>query len=258
MTLQTNRAEYTCIRARVDEEYVNLVGFGDLHAGSETYDEKKAKEVVAYIKDENCLWLGMGDMCENSTKRSVGTGVYDQSMSPQEQIFYLKDLLEPIADKCIGYLRGNHEERTNKDSGVDVAQIVAYMINVPYCGWEYFGIIANNKIAYTLYGVHSYKASKSGGLALRQSEIDIESMLGSIDIIMRGHTHKKICEITDYLDIDKYNNAVVVKQRANMITGHYLKRANSYAASKPMRGSPAGTIPLELSFKSKWMKPIYL
>lgn len=258
MELQENRNGYTCIRARLDTDSVVLVGFGDLHAGSNNYDEKKAKEVRRYIEEENCIWVGMGDMAENSTKRSVGAGVYEQNLCPDDQIFYLKDFLEPISHKCIGYLRGNHEERTNKDSGIDVAKVVAYMLRVPYCDWEFFGIVAGHKSAFSVYAVHSYMASKSAGLALRQTEINVESILGGVDIIMRGHTHKRAFHLGEYIDIDKYNNAVVTKPRAKVITGHYLTRQNSYAAAKPTGGDPPGTVGIELAFKDKTIKPVYL
>ena len=65
----------------------------------------------------------------------------------------------------------------------------------------------------------------------------------------------------EFFDIDERNNAVVVKQRANVITGHFLDRDKSYAAARPMRGDPAGTISLVLNMNKntdKSIKPIYL
>jgi hypothetical protein len=259
--LQVNRKGYTCVRCRVDTDTVQLIGFGDLHIGASTYNEGKATEVREYIRNKNCIWIGMGDFIENASKKSIGAGVYEQLMTPKEQITYLRSFLEPIKDKCIGYLRGNHEERSYKDSGIDVADIVCYELGLPYCDWEFFGIVAGQKRSWKVYAVHSYMASKTAGLALNATENNIEKMLGDVDIIFRGHTHKRIVHLNEWFQIDARNNTVKVRQRANVIIGHFLERDKSYAAARPMRGDPAGTIALELKMHkdtTREITPIYI
>jgi len=261
MEIDVNRNGYVSIRAKTDKDKQILVGFGDLHIGAATYLEKKALEIRDYIKDTGAFFIGMGDFIENATKRSIGAGVYQQLMSPKEQIAYLRDFLKPIAKQCIGFVKGNHEERTYKDSGVDIADVICYELGMPYCEWECFGSIVSNKRAYKFYAVHSYMSSKTGGLALNTTERDIEKMVGNVNIIMRGHTHKNIVHITDFFEVDTYNNTVSIRPRINLITGHYLERNKSYAAARPMRGDPPGTIALELEMRrSKPFKitPIYL
>ena len=261
MDIDVNRNGYTCVRARIKESNVQLIGYGDLHAGSLTYNEKKALEIRDYIKEENCIWIGMGDFVESATRHSVGSGVYQQKMNPNEQIKYLRNLLDPIKDKCMGIIKGNHEERIFKDDGVDIADIICYELGIPYCIWEFFGIIVQDSMAYGIYAIHSYTSNRTGGLALNSTEQNIEKMIGNIEIIMRGHTHKNIVHIAEYFEIDKINNTVDVKPRVNLITGHYLDRDKSYAAAQPLRGDPPGTIALELELnrhKSKKIRPIYL
>lgn len=260
MDIKVNRNGYTCVTAKVDWNSIYLVGFGDLHAGSETYNEKKAKEVIRFIKEETCVWVGMGDFCENANKRSIGSGVYTQVMTPDEQIPYIRELLKPIADKCIGYIKGNHEERAYKDSGIDIANLICYELNMPYCYWEFFGCVAGKKRAYSIYAVHSAMGNRTAGLALNATERDIEKMV-DVDIIMRGHCHKNIQHISEAYEVNARNNTVTVKQRANLIIGHYLDRDKSYAAAKPYRGDPPGTIALQLDLdyhRPKNIKPVYL
>ena len=261
MDIQVNRDGYTCVKVRVDEPTVELVGFGDLHIGASTYCEKRALEVRNYIKDNNCLWIGMGDFIENANKRSVGAGVYEQVMNPTEQDVYLKDFLEPIAGKCIGYLKGNHEERSFKDSGYDTACIVCHALKMPYCMWEYFGIIAGEGRAYTVYAVHSYSGSKTVGGDINTVERDYEKYLGSVDIIMKAHGHKQNFVPVDFFEIDAIANVVATRPRAIVLTGHFLERDKSYAAAKPLRGYPAGTIALRLNMtrgSNRKIYPVYL
>jgi UDP-2,3-diacylglucosamine pyrophosphatase LpxH len=257
---EINRKGYTCVRANVGSDDVYLVGLGDLHAGSHTYNEAKTLEIVKFIYEENCVWVGMGDFCENATKRSVGSGVYQQTMTPDEQEKYIIRLLEPIADKCIGYVKGNHEERAYKDSAHDMADSICFKLGMPYCIWEFFGIISGLKRAYTVYAVHSSSGSKTGGSALNAAERDIEKML-NVDIIMVGHNHKRAYHDAESFDIDSRNNCVTVRQKAIVMTGHYMERDKSYAAAKPMRGDPMGTIALRLimdQHKEKKIYPVYL
>ena len=261
MDILVTRKNYTCIKIKTTKKKQILVGYGDLHIGAETFNEKKAKEVRDYIKDTGAFWVGMGDFVENATKRSVGAGVYQQLLTPKEQIAYLRDFLKPIASQCIGFVKGNHEERTYKDSGVDIADIVCYELGMPYCNWECFGSVIGDKKAYKFYAVHSYMSNKTGGLAINATERDIEKMFGNFQIIMRGHTHKNIVHIMNYFEIDSRNNTVIIRPRVHLITGHYLERANSYAAARPMRGDPPGTIALELDMQKSHefnIKPIYL
>lgn len=260
MKIEVNRKGYTCIRCRVDSPTVTLVGYGDLHVGHFTYREDRAIQVRDYIKDNPCVVILMGDMMENATKTSVGAGVYDQTMNPAQQMKYLTAFLEPIKSKCIGYVKGNHEERSYKNSGIDPAMTLCERLDIPYCHWEFFGQIATEKRAYTVYAVHSYMGSKSLGLALHRTE-EIEKMVGGTEIIMRGHAHKKGYQESEFLEIDKCNNCVQLKQRFLVSTGHYMERDKSYAASKPMRGYPMGTIALELNMNraaEKRIRPIDL
>lgn len=260
MNLSINRNGYTCIKAQVESDNLYLIGFGDLHAGSATYNEKKTKEIIQFIKENNCVVLLMGDLAENANKKSIGAGVYNQKMIPDEQIKYLRNLLEPIKDKCIGMIKGNHEERTYKDSGIDICNILSYELNIPYCWWEFFGSIVGDKRGYSIYAVHSYTSNKRAGAAIDQTMRDIEQMV-DVDIIMRGHTHKNIAHLPETYEVDMRNNCVIEKKRAIVITGHFLNRDKSYAAAKPLRGDPPGTTALELEMnkhKSKNIKRIYL
>jgi len=229
--------------------------------GTDFYDEKKAKEIRKYIQEENAVWVGMGDMAECSTRRSVGAGIYQQVIIPKEQIKYLREFLKPIANKCIGMVNGNHEDRIFKDDGVDILDIICYELEIPYCGCEIFGSIVKEKKAYTFYGVHSRMGNKTAGLALNASERDIEKMLGNFQILMRAHAHKNAVQISEYFEIDTRNNTILSRPRVILMTGHYTNRRDSYVAQKPQRPEPKGTIALELDLrihKDFIVKPIYL
>ena len=142
-------------------------------------------------------------------------------------------------------------------------QIIANQLDIPYCGWELFGIISSinksNKIAYTVYAAHSNTSNKSSGLALNWMETNMGWI--NADIRFRGHSHdmgfdcgKEICSI------DPYNMTINSRIQYDVMTGHYMGRPNSYIASRGAKPKPIGTVACWLSMNNRDRKvwPEYL
>ncbi|MFW6120742.1 MAG: hypothetical protein ACOC80_07550 [Petrotogales bacterium] len=248
------------VKVQTNKDEIYLVGFGDLHAGNDQYDEKKAEQVRNFIKNKNCYFIGMGDLFENSSKMSPGAGVYQQTMTPREQRKYLVDFFEPIKNKCIGLLDGNHEYRLMNSQGDLYIEILADILKVPYLGVEAFGVITNSKRAYSFYANHTNTARKTSGLASNASERNVVKFLGSIEIYLRAHCHFLDFTPLTFFDVDKRNSQVLQVDRAMVTTGAYLKRP-CYLAQKPTAPTKTGTVALKLIMdrnQPKRMEPVYL
>lgn len=257
--IKIKRGGYTVARVKTDKKKIPLVGLGDSHLGAPTCDKQKFTETIDWIKEHGALWVGMGDLIECATKSSVGAGVYEQIQSPQEQIDTLIPMLEPIKKQCLGMIKGNHEERAYKTTGLDPMTIICHALDIPYFGWEFYGIITGAQIAYSIYAVHSYTGNKTTGLAMNWTEREILPWIDA-DIIMRGHSHDVGFEPKDACRIDKKNMAVINYVRYIAMTGHYLRRENSYIAARGSRPKTAGTIVLWLNMDkhNRGVKPEYL
>lgn len=110
---------------------VRLWPLGDWHWGSRQCLSRFVREIVAEIqKDPESRWVGMGDLMENALLESKGD-VYMQEKTPEEQIDEIVELLEPIADKCLYMIPGNHEERTKRQVGIHPSKIIADMLSTP-------------------------------------------------------------------------------------------------------------------------------
>jgi hypothetical protein len=260
--LEAKRNTYPVVRARVRQGRIALLPIGDAHVGSRHYNEAAFKSVLKWGADHDALWVGMGDLMECATKSSIGSGVYEQTMSPQAQIDYLVELLRPHKDRCIGMVKGNHEERAYKGSGIDPMSVICHALQVPYSEWEYFGIIAADRngegCAYSVYANHSYTGNKSAGLALNWSETNLAYM--GADILLRAHSHDMGFIPTEGMDIDKMHFSVEAKTRYIAMTGHYLKRANSYIAARGGKPKPTETVALWLTMDkdNRKVEPEYL
>lgn len=262
----TCESGYRITRAQVKTRpTVPVVGFGDLHYGSPHSDIETATTVRDWIRRTGALWVGTGDLMECATRESIGAGVYEQVRTPDEQIDEIVPFLKPIADQCIGLIKGNHEERAHKLCGIDPMGIIAKYLDVPYCGWELWSIISRIPVpqrAWTLYAVHSSAGNKSGGLALGWTDREIRKY-ADVDIILRAHHHSKGFDpvSTIVMETAGPNPAVVEQERYLVNTGHFLKRSGSYAAGKALAPKPSGTVAVTLPVNRSTLpgvQPTYL
>jgi hypothetical protein len=244
ITITPKRCEsrYWYVRVTTDQIDTPIVGFGDLHRGTPTFDERTATFVRDWIKEHQAPWIGMGDYLEMGTKTSIGAAVFEQVEKPEHQMLWMKEFLKPIRGTCIGLLKGNHEERAHKTTGLDPVQTMAEFIEVPYLMWEAFGAVIRVGVhhtgGYSFYANHHYAGHKSMGLleAWASREIKINA-----DIIMLAHSHDKGAIPNESINIDMTHTAVTERKQMIVGTGHYLSRPDSYVAARGTRPKPKGT-----------------
>jgi len=104
----------------MNDEWKTLIPFGDLHLGYSTVNMDKIHKVIDYIKERDCIWIGMGDYIDNTPPSHRFYRQETSLNTPQEQVFNFVDLVKPIKHKCIGLIYGNHEIRSlNYKTGFD-------------------------------------------------------------------------------------------------------------------------------------------
>lgn len=100
-----------------DIHALHVYAIGDVHVGSEQFDEQAIKKKIQIIQEDPiaavCLCGDIGDYGLKNSK----TNVYRATMQPREQQEYIYHLFEPIADKIAAAVPGNHEERISKEVG---------------------------------------------------------------------------------------------------------------------------------------------
>jgi len=132
-----------------------LLPFGDLHYGHPNCDTKAAQGYLDWAKKNDAWILLMGDLLENSSRDSVGSGVYEQIMNPDDQKYEIVDMLKPYRHLILGLLTGNHEERTFKQSGHDPSRAMARMLDTPYLRYGAFLRLNVSGFGYTVYATHA-------------------------------------------------------------------------------------------------------
>jgi len=239
--------KYPLIEVYDSREWIPLIIAADLHGGARQFREDIFKRVIAKAVELKAVVLGLGDLFENATKRSVGSGVFEQVLSPRDQVDYLAALLKPAAEQIIELLPGNHEDRSKKD--VDITPLSHLCEKLGCREGKFVSRVLfrqhkrNNKgtTTYTLRGVHSKSASKTPGLAQNTIERDWEKWQ-QYDIIAKAHGHDLFCAGPNlYEKVDRTNKKVVMKERYFIAGGHYLEYDGNYSEQSVLRPKPLGT-----------------
>ncbi len=124
-----------------------LYPFGDIHCGTIHCAETEVKAKRDEIKNTpNAYWLGVGDYAEWITSKDPRWDPSPKVIAPwveqdniaETQRRWIVDLFEPIKDKCIGLLYGNHEESIRKHNNDNVHKNICDDLKVDNLGYSCF------------------------------------------------------------------------------------------------------------------------
>ncbi|HCL78929.1 MAG TPA: hypothetical protein DIC53_03055 [Synergistaceae bacterium] len=236
-------------------ESAEILPLSDFHIGDPGFNERALKDYLAYILGgENRFILLNGDILNNATKASV-SDIYAETMQPRRQIEHAADLLAPVADRILGIVSGNHERRTDKESGISPVEILAEKLNVPYFGIEALLKIRLGKnihwrqTYYTLYATHGW-----GGGRLRGGKVNNLERLKNIvlcDVYVMAHTHGQVSFPSVIYVPETKNDAVTERVMWFINSGSFLDRGEGYAAAKGYEPQVLGCPIIELSGKGR-------
>lgn len=220
-----------------DRDHLFFVPLGDIHWGHPTVyaNEDQREKLYGYrdwILEHDALTIGMGDIIENSTKSSVGAGVFEQTLNPQQQQEEMVEWWTPLAEegRVAGWLLGNHENRTYNTSGMDPAAIMASQLDVPYLQYGGFIRIKVGDITYVIYASHG--ATGSTKMAGKMNACESMAISNDADIYLMGHVHDLAHWTRTYRYLNLRNRAMEEKTRHFVLTGHFLGYNGSYAEMK--------------------------
>lgn len=243
----------------VPYDSIKVKFLGDLHIGSTKCDWELVKETVNEIKDTPDMYcVVLGDLINNSTKNSVGD-VYSEPLTPMQQIQAAVNLLEPIKDKVLGIVTGNHERRTYKQDGIDIMAVVAAQLNLSD-KYDAAGCLivvksANstctiNNLYNTIYIAHGDGANgkliggKANSLARRGD------IFSNVDVVCVGHTHSPLSFKQSYFDWDSNHSRLVHKTQLCINTSAFIDY-EEYAELYGLRPSSKATPTLYLAAKKE-------
>ena len=227
---------------------IEIHPMADLHIGDAHCDYKSVIERIEYIKNTpNAFVILDGDLMDTAIASSVGD-TYGATLSPMEQLKECVKLFEPIRDKILAVLAGNHENRVYRTDGLDITQLMCSQLGLqdrysPTTALLFVRFGEGSKKThhgrrqlYTIYVTHgSGGGRKEGGKVNRLADL---ACIVDADCYVMGHTHLPVIMKESFYRVSGGNSSVAlvdklfVNTAASLNYGGYGDAAGFKPASK--------------------------
>lgn len=236
--------------------YVNIYPLGDLHIGSANFSQDSFNRwKKAVMADPYGYVVLIGDMMDNGLKASH-TNSYDATMSPRQQKDWLYNEFEPIKDKIVGAVQGNHEHRstimTDSYPLYDVLDKLGigevYRKNMCFVKLNLGKRTKCRQCSYTLVLAHGNSKTKT-----QKFSYSIEGM----DALITGHIHSPDSAVPSKIVIDNNNEVVRMRDFVHLVVPSY-QALGGYALRGMYMPQSSKAIPvIRLSGTEKHMSVIW-
>lgn len=245
--------------------HVYIIPLSDFHIGDDSglgglsnegrFATKKFNGMINWIKEhENAYTFIMGDVFETAIRSSVGD-IYKQRYNLKTAKDYIYELLKPIEDRILGMISGNHEERVERETGMNPVDDLAFRMKVDYfpnwCAYLFLGVGDTTKrndrrrpYVYTMFLHHMNGGGRTKGGKLRRVEY-LRDMVQA-DIYCGAHVHIKGSFKGKYVVPDLNHRKLYDIQQTFVATGSYMGYA-PYAIKAQYDKPATGAVRIRLN-----------
>jgi len=223
--------------------HVTLVPWYDVHHGHALHASPMFKRHRLWFLNEPYVlgWNG-GDFCENVVEGSPG--IYSQTDIPNVQFKNSVELLTPMASKLLFAIPGNHEARTMRRSGFDIAEALAHRVGIPYFPDYCFCTIKWRGMKFRIVAHHGTGAAASPGGQRNAARKDMPWV--GADMYWTGHLHQPIVDVVYRADYDQSTDRMVSRSSVVIISPSYLRYFGGYGAANRLGPGSLGITVAEL------------
>ena len=251
-------------------DYWRIWNLGDLHLGTKACDEEMIRRVVVAIRDDpKSLWIGNGDYIEAISRHDLkrfDAGALATWITGEEIEYIVDvqrdriiDMLAPIAGKCLGLVRGNHEESALKWYGHEVTRDIAKALKVCYLkvsGCVPLQLVRGKRSTalMRLMVTHGHSAGITAGGAANM----LERAANRFDahVVCLGHLHRRMSVEVDRIGVnDAATNLKSFRTVALMSGGFfktYQKGVSTYGEKRMYPASALGPLAVDVTMDRKF------
>lgn len=225
---------------------IRIYAISDVHYGAPEHLTREWELFCqSLLEDPHAYLILNGDMINNSTRGSIGNGVFTDIIPPSQQKKTMAKMLEPLRDRILFADEGNHEFRSGKDADdypmydimckLDIED--RYRPNIGFLKLQFGKRLRENgtrtdgrrRPTYVIAVTHGAGGGMLTGGAVNRNE-RFGYALDGIDMLIVGHTHKPFVTQPSKLKVDPQNNIVsvspfkVVSATSWMTYGGYAAR----------------------------------
>lgn len=208
-----------------------LVLFGCAHSGSRASNIHWLIHYAKMLEEPNTFGLSLGDLFENAIP-SRGQGMmWDQSLTPEEQMEELCSIFYPVRKKFIGACTSNHSERTWKEVGINLDRLLWQRMGVPqiYRGLEGTCTFAGKRIAFAHglgHGTNEWGDARK-----------LLAIYPTVDIVAVSHRHEMASKWYGNFEVDrrgtKHPRWVLFARTGGLMEWARYARRELYTPQKP-------------------------
>jgi len=211
---------------------VKIAPLYDVHLGHSLHATDTFLRHIEWLKSEPYLLsFNGGDLIENAIQGSPGI-LTGQKVIPDEQFDAAVAIIEPFRDKLLFAIPGNHEARSMRMCGFDIAKHLARECNkLAYFPDYVFVTIKWKGQNFKLVCHHGTGAAQTPGGQRNAARKDLP-WIGGADIFWTGHLHQPIVDLVYRTDYEQSTGRMVTRQCFVIVSPSYLKYFGGYAAAK--------------------------
>lgn len=212
-------------------EKIEILPLADLHIGDSCADFKLIMSRIEYIKNTpNAYCILGGDLMDTAIASSVGD-TYGANLKPMDQLKQCVKIFEPIKNKILAVLPGNHENRVYRSDGIDITEMLCSQLGIlgRYSNTTALMFIRFGKnnghnrhrpMLYTIYATHgSGGGRKEGGKINRLADL---ACIVDADIYIHSHTHLPVIFKNSFFRVSGSNSSVAQVEKLFINTASAL------------------------------------
>jgi predicted phosphodiesterase len=202
---------------------ITIFPISDVHFGALEHLNKEWADFCSMIeKTPNAYIILGGDLVNNNVRTCSFINPYDELVRPREQKRKMVEYLEPIKDRILCAVGGNHEARSIKDDDIDITYDIMAKLDIEdlyrpnMCFMKVsLGHRRNDNSpmqSYTFAVTHGAGGGIYTGATVNRNE-RFGNVIDGLDCLIVGHTHKGT--------VTKPSKIVIDRKNAKVSMSHY-------------------------------------
>ena len=204
-------------------DQIEIHPMADLHIGDSMADFKLIMDRIEHIKNTpNAYCILGGDLMDTAIANSVGD-TYGANLKPMDQLKQCVKIFDPIKDKILCVVPGNHENRVYRFDGIDITEMMCAQLGIPEryspttallfirFGKQNHGGCCGRPFLYTMYVTHGAGGGrKEGGKINRLADL---AGIVDADIYLHHHTHLPLVFKNTFHRVAMSNSSVALVEK---------------------------------------------
>jgi hypothetical protein len=247
---------------------IHLYAIGDCHIGDKCFGKESRRKLQGYIKwikeTPNAYAVLMGDIVNCATMTSPSSP-FAQDMTLAEQIAKAVYYFDPIKDKILGAIDGNHEQRLSRFSGFSPTISICERLGIHYlqasaviifrlgCRPTKEASSSGSRASFAGYFHHTTGGGATVGGKLNRVE-KLTGIVADADFYCGSHNHLLAASHHTIKVIDRTLSRVENLRQILVDCGGFLEWDGSYAEEKELGILKIGSPRINMFIKRRHRK----